>query len=447
MIDETHLSVDGDPIGWRGAVHMKQITFGCLFLLCIATAYFAGAHRGTATPSNKTDHRVLYYVDPMHPTYKADRPGIAPDCGMELVPVFAEPTAGGPVGMQPPLKEGVVVIDADKQKLIGLQTVAAENSLGGVNTLRATGKVAIDESHTFSVTSAVDGWIREANAHAVGSVVSKDETLAKFYSPEFTALEQGYLVATERSNSMVKQLAAPGTQTTSTRLRNYGMGEKQIAEIAATRSIPENVDITSPASGVIVMRNVAQGQRFEKGVELYRIADYSHVWILAAVSAADAPQLRPGTLVWVDNPGVRRRIHARVSNAVPQVDSESRMMNVRLESDNVGLLMKPGMYVQLSFPLASPKGVSVPADAVLNSGMDHRVYVAGPNGTFEPRQVRTGVRFGDRIQIVLGLDPGERVVTQANFLVDSESRLRSRNTIPSSGNSLPKSFNTPALGA
>lgn len=409
---------------------MRRKAFGFLILLSLTVAYLVGRRIGSTPHATKEDRRILYYVDPMHPTYKADRPGIAPDCGMQLVPVFAVSSATGRGSADLRPIPGLIMIDAEKQKLIGLQTVEAQSSSEG-GTLRALGRVATDESRTFSITSAVDGWIRDATDNAVGSIVRKDETLAQFYSPEFTALEQGYLVATERSGSMVKQLAAPGTQTTSTRLRNYGMGEKQIAQIAATRSIPENVDITSPADGVIMMRNVSRGQRFDKGVELYRIADYSRVWIMANLSEIDAQRLQPGTQVWIDVPGAQHRIRARVSTAIPQVDSESRMMNVRLESDNLGFLMKPGMYVEVSVPLIAPKGVSIPADAVLDSGTEQRVYVAGPNGTFEPRLVTTGIHFGNRVMIVRGLNPGERVVTQANFLVDSESRIRSLNTIPS----------------
>ncbi len=348
---------------------------------------------------------------------------------MQLVPVFAKSSDASLTSEEFHAVKGTVIIDATQQKLAGLETAAAEISEMS-DILRALGRVATDESRTFSITTAVDGWIRDAKDYAVGSTVGKDQTLAEFYSPEFTALEQGYLVATERSGSMVKQLAAPGTQTTSTRLRNYGMGEKQIAEIAATRALPENVNITAPASGVIVMRNVARGQRFDKGVELYRIADLSRVWIMASVSERDVHRLRPGAQVWLEVPGTSRRLRARVSTAVPQADGDSRMMSVRLESDNPGLLLKPGMYVEISIPLDVPKGITVPADAVLDSGTQQRVYVSGPNGSFEPRLVTTGLRFGNRIQILQGLQVGERVVTRANFLVDSESRLRSLNLVP-----------------
>ncbi len=357
--------------------------------------------------------QVLYYVDPMHPAYTSDRPGIAPDCGMQLVPVYSGGTA----------ERGTLTIDAQQQQWIGLRTEAAAANSGSAP-LRVLGRVAADESHVYSLNSGVDGWIRQTMHDDVGTRVHRDDTLATFYSPEFVALEQGYLVATERMAGGVRQQAAPGTQSTAARLRDYGMGEKQIAAIAATRQMPETVDITAPADGVIEARNVHAGQRFQKNAELYRIADLAHVWINADVVDQEARLFKPGQTVVVRLPGQDGRVlHARVAQALAQSEGDSGTTRVRLEAPNPGLILRPGMTVDIELEAHGPAGVSVPAEAVLDRGSFQRVYVDLGRGRFDPRKVTTGERTGGRVAILSGLATGEKVVVEGNFLLDADSRL------------------------
>jgi Cu(I)/Ag(I) efflux system membrane fusion protein len=225
--------------------------------------------------------------------------------------------------------------------------------------------------------------------------------------------------------STTKQLAAPGTQSTSARLRNYGMGDQQIAEIASTHQMPENVNIVSPANGFIIARNVASGQRFDKSVELYRIADLSHVWIMAEVVESEAQYLRHGIKASVRLPGSGGELQARVSSVLPQFDPTSGTVNVRLEAGNPSYELRPGMLVDLEIKVKIPVGLEVPADALLDAGTEQRIYVQRDDGNFEPRAVKTGMRVGDRVEVLSGLDAGDRVVVEGTFLLDSESRLKS----------------------
>jgi Cu(I)/Ag(I) efflux system membrane fusion protein len=404
---------------------MKNVIYVSLVVVAVAGAFLLGRRLQPKTepPPSADASQVLYYVDPMHPSYKSDKPGKAPDCGMELVAVYAKAVASSNEGES----SGTVRIDAAQQRMIGLKTAAVERS-SGTETMRVAGKVAVDDSRTARINAGVDGWLRQTTDATVGTYVRKDQTLASFYSPEFIALEQGYLVATERMGSTSKQLAAPGTQSTSARLRNYGMGETQIAEIASTRQMPENVNIVSPVDGFITVRNVAAGQRFDKGTELYRLADLSHVWILAELVESEAEYLRPGMSVKVNLPGGTRELQAHVSNVLPQFDPVSRTMNVRLEANNPGYLLRPDMFVDLEIKIKSAVGLEVPIDALLDTGTEQRVYVEQADGSFEARAVKTGARVGGRVEILNGLDAGERVVVAGNFLLDSETRLRSAGT-------------------
>ncbi len=408
----------------------KPIAFFCaMAILIIFAALYERRmrHASSSAAATSGSARVAYYVDPMHPAYKSDHPGLAPDCGMKLVPVYAG--SGEPSGYSG--RSIVVNISVDQQRLIGMTTVTAErDAKGGVR--RAIGTVAVDDSRVYTVTSGVEGWIRETANDSVGNHTKAGQRLASFYSPEMIALEQGFLVSTERANGSVSQQAAPTTQAAAARLRDHGMGEKQVEEIATLRQLPEFIDITAPGNGVIVARGVSPGQRFEKGVELYRIADLSHVWIVADLPETQEGHLRPGTTTLIHLPGQSRALLAHVSNVLPSVDPRSRISKVRLEAENGAGLLLPNMSVELEVPEGAMQGLSIPVDALIDSGTEQRVYVKVGDTRFEPRTVTVGHRYNDMVEILRGLNSGEEVVNSGTFLVDAEYRLRNaRSSAPS----------------
>jgi len=269
----------------------------------------------------------------------------------------------------------------------------------------------------------VDGWVKKAYDGSIGSQVKKGEKLASFWSPEFTTAINSYLVATDRSGVQVKQ-ASTGIDNASLRLRNLGMSEDQIMRVGESRKIPDDVDIVSPADGFIISRNLMAGSRFEMGTEFYRIADLSKVWILADFTESDAHNFKPGTEAVVTvNHG--RQLRARVTDALPQFNPATQTMRLRLEAGNAGFQLRPGMIVDVELPESLPRGLTVPAQALIDSGNAKRVFVDRGNGYFEPREVKTGWRSDDRVEIVSGLSKGDRVVAAGAFLVDSEARLKS----------------------
>ena len=300
------------------------------------------------------------------------------------------------------------------------------------HTLRVLGRVVPDETRIYRINAAVDGWIRETHDNTTGSIVKKDQILASFYSPEFLSAQQAFIFALGSKDRFQKNVKEPPQQLTLTdrnikqyrdSLRNIGMSDVQIEEIAETRAYAENIQIRSPANGFVTVRNVSTGLRFDKGTELYRIADLSRVWILADLFENEASYFKPGRTVKVTLREQKKTFTAKVSSVLPQFDSATRTLKLRLEVDNPGHTLRPDMFVDVEIPVTFPPAVTVPADAILDSGIKKTVFVDRGNGIFEPRLVETGWRFGNRVEIKSGLKPGERIVVSGNFLIDSESKM------------------------
>jgi membrane fusion protein, copper/silver efflux system len=386
-------------------------------------------------------HRVLYYVDPMHPAYRSDKPGKAPDCGMDLVAVYADTVGNSLVASDGPT--GSLNIDPATQKIYGIQLAAVEND-SGTRTIRVFGKVAPDETKIYKVTMGVDGYVKSTDNDAVGNRVKKDQRLAVIYSPDFLPVIGGFLSANERTPGGIKETAATAqnaasAQARADRLRNLGMSDAQIEEMTSNHKIPEDVYVVSPTDGFIVARNISPGLRFEREKELYSVADLSHVWILAQVFGKDAQKFHPGAQAKVTLPDTGESFQATVSDVLPEVDPTTRAFKVRLVASNPGFKLRPEMFVNVDMPVSIPAGLSVPADAIVDTGLAKQVFVETSPGHFEKREVEIGWRFDDRVQIVKGVREGEMVVSAGTFLVDSESRLQAAAGTDGSAGAPPES--------
>ena len=337
---------------------------------------------------------------------------------------------GTGISSMPP---GTVRITPEKQQVIGVKTGVVGKAAVG-HFIRTVGRVAPDEKRVYRLVAGADGWIRETYNNDTGTLVRKDERLASFYSPLFRAAQLAYISllgssqedrfhAGGRQALAPSQLASVNLQTYIDALESLGMSQQQINELASTRQITDKVFILAPTTGFIIARNVSPGQRFDKGTEWYRIADLSRVWVLADLFRNEAGSVRPGMKVGVTIPETKKTLTAFVSTVLPQFDATSRTLKVRLELDNPGYTLKPDMFVDVEIPITLPSAITAPTDAVLDSGLRKTVFVDRGNGFFEPRDVETGWRFGNRVEITKGLKPGERIVVSGTFLVDSESRL------------------------
>jgi membrane fusion protein, copper/silver efflux system len=419
---------------------MKKATFAVLLFLLVAGAFWAGSwynQRAVARSSSTPGRKVLYYVDPMHPAYKSDKPGIAPDCGMQLEPVYADAgsaASGLDSGSSSP-PPGVVTISPEKQQLMGVRVSRVEKAPGTYQ-LRLFGRVAPDEARIYKLNAGIEGYIQDVSPATTGSLVRKNQLLATFSAPTSTMTIQTYILnlgAEDRFKKSAAEGSVEGQALPSAnaniqqriqQMQNLGMSTQQMEEIKRTRQVPESIQILAPANGFVLARNVSPGQKFERGAEWYRIADLSRVWILADVFENEAQYLHPGVGARVSLPSQGKAFRARVSEVLPQFDPATRTLKVRLEADNPGYLLRPDMFVDVELPIRFPPTITVPADAVLDSGLKKTVFVERGEGFFEPRQVETGWRFEDRVQIVKGLTPGERIVVSGNFLIGSESRLK-----------------------
>ncbi len=407
---------------------MKKIAWVTVVVAIMATTFFAGywysKGRGSAAEAGG-ERKILYYVDPMNPWQKYDKPGIAP-CGMALEPVY-EDGVNMSTGSLPP---GMVMINPEKQQLIGVRTEQVEMSPAS-RTIRLLGKISADETRIYKVNSAVAGWVRSVGPFSTGSIVRKGDVLATFYTPEYLAAEQSYLSAltsynlraTVRTSGTQAFVAEQSLQQIEDTLRFIGMGEKQIRTLDRTRELIENIDIEAPATGFILSRDVSPGLTFDKGKEFFSIADLSRVWVLLDTYGDDAAYFPPGEKVEIRRQG--HAFEARVDDVLPQFDPVARTLRVRLVADNPDYALRPDMFVEVEYPVALPSAVTVPVDAVLDSGLRKTVFIDRGNGLFEPRRVETGKYIGDRVEIATGLIPGERIVISGNFLIDSESRFKS----------------------
>jgi multidrug efflux pump subunit AcrA (membrane-fusion protein)/YHS domain-containing protein len=412
---------------------MKKLFWATCLTLVVASSFLAGSwytQRGPSKNEQAGGRKILYYVDPMHPAYKSDKPGIAPDCGMELVPVYEDASRGG-AGTSPSGPPGTVTINAEQQQLIGVRVETASR-LPIASTLRVLGRVAAAEDLTYRVIAANAGWVQDDVAPTTGSLVKKGEKLATLYHPDFLVAQQNYVLALHQHGRLPASPRGYTTQPDLVRgverlrseLKNLGMPDSHIAELGQGRAPSSEIMLLAPGTGIVLARNIAPGQRVERGAELYRIADLSQVWILADIYGAEEWHLKPGTVARATLADRHQTFRAKVGKTVPQFDPTTRTIKVRLEADNPGFILRPDMFVDLEVPVTRPAALIVPAEAAVDSGVKKVVYVDKGNGVFEPRKVETGWRAGDQVEIVKGLMPGEKIVVSGTFLIDSESRMR-----------------------
>src|SRR5215472_7156201 len=338
----------------------KIVSAGIIGLLMIISYALGTRHRAPATES-ASSRRILYWVDPMHPDYKSDHPGTAPDCGMSLEPVYADSVTPTVV----PVPPGAVAIDPAGQRLVGIRVAPVETT-SGTHSVRFLGNVVPEDTRVYRINSGMDGFIRETFNDSVGELVKKDQKLATSYVGETLSVASGFLAATagmpgatgkDGSRAVpypgaVSKQGVSSIQGYTDRLRNLGVSESQIRQMAENHQLPETVDIVSPADGFILARNITAGQHFERSTEFYRIADLSQVWIVADVFGADAQNIRPGAMARVSVHDQRGTFTARVTNVLPQVDPETRVLKLRLEANNPGYALRPDMFVDVELPVA-----------------------------------------------------------------------------------------------
>jgi membrane fusion protein, copper/silver efflux system len=444
-------------------------------LLVAGLALTGCGHRGSrGTPA--TAEAVQYHC-PMHPSYVSDRPGQCPICGMDLVPIKPaaaapapaaakeaaagprrllyyrnpmDPAVTSPVPMKDPMGMDYVPVYSDQAtvssgvegnapvdlgpeeaRLTGIQTTVAR--VGTLShTIRTVGNVVADETRVRQLQTRVGGWIEAASLVSSGEPVRRGQVLARIYSPELFGAQQEFLRAREAAarfaTSDLPELRRGGgdlLEAARSRLLALGMTPGFITSLERSGEALQTVPVESPISGSLTSRDVAPGARVEPGMTLFTVADLSRVWIEGRVYESDVQWVRVGQearLTLPYEPGVVHR--GRIRAVYPALDSATRSLPVRFEFDNPGLRLKPGMFANVELSLPAVRGVLVPETAVLETGPRQVAFVRTGAGRFEPRTVVVGQRGGGQAQVLSGLAAGDTVVVGANFLLDSESRLR-----------------------
>jgi RND family efflux transporter MFP subunit len=298
--------------------------------------------------------------------------------------------------------------------------------------LRVTGNVDVDERKLATVQTRFPGWIRNVFADATYDYVRKGQPLFTIYSPDLVTTEQEYLLAKKNQQRLQLSSVSGVADEANTlvgaaraRLEQWEIPESEIAKVESTGKVITDLTINSPVSGFIKERNALPNMYVQPETKLYTVVDLSTVWVYAQVFQTDLGQIKPGdpAAVTVDAyPG--RTFHGRVDSILPEIDMNTRTARVRLVFSNPALALKPGMFVNVVLQKSMGKVLTVPASAIFHSGSRNLVFINKGQGNLEPREVSVGQRAGDDYVVFNGLNPGESLVTSANFLIDSEAQLQ-----------------------
>lgn len=372
---------------------------------------------------------------PMAPTFKRwfqkEPAPTNPYLGREMAACVSEVPWTAPAPPAAPADTGEIRIDDARRQVIGLRTervVEEAMALG----IRAVGKVTYDEARLTDVSLRVGGFITDLRVATTGRAVKKGETLFTLYSPELYAAQQEYLAALRgrEAGGGVATASEALVKASEKKLLLWGLSAAQLAKVAASGEPIEDIPFASPASGTIIEKNVVEGAAVDMGMRIFRIAALDTIWVEAELYEPDLRHVRAGTPATIAldyAPGDVRK--GKVTFVYPYLDPLTRTGRVRIELPNRGLALKPDMYATVELDVALGARVQVPTAAIIYTGRRRVVFVDVGRGKLQPRLVTVGASNADRTEVLEGLVPGDVVVTSGNFLVASESRLRSTGSL------------------
>jgi len=376
----------------------------------------------TVNPEKGQKPKLLYYRNPMglpdtSPTPKKD------PMGMDYIAVYeGEADAAGDSGLK---------ISAEKIQKMGVKAEPAKLQVLD-KTVRASGRVEIDESRSYTVTAKFEGYIERLHVNTTGQPVGRGQPLFEVYSPELVSAQREYAIAAQgvgklneaggEAQSAMKQLADSSLQ----RLKNWDISDEQIKALAQSGNAKRTLTFRAPVAGIVTEKKAVQGMRFMPGEMLYQIADVSSVWVQADVFEQDIAAVVVGQKARIRiNAYAGEVLEGRIAYVYPTLKAETRTVPVRIELANPKGRLKPAMFAEVEIPVAGAASVvTVPNSAVIDSGSKQVVIVQLAEGRFEPRVVKLGARGGEFVQVLEGVKEGEMVVSSANFLIDAESNLK-----------------------
>ncbi len=375
---------------------------------CLALIVATGTSALLSTQASAAeDKEILYWVAPMDPNYRRDKPGKSP-MGMDLVPVYADAENEG----------DIVRINPVMVQNLGVRTAKAERGKLW-RMVEAVGYVAFDERKLSHLHLRTDGWIEKLTVKSNGERVKKGDVLLELYSRELVNAQEEYIQALRGKNDYLKRASKD-------RLVALGMSKQQIREVAKKRRAFQRVRILASQNGIVHNLNVREGMYVKPSTEVMTLADLSSVWLLVDVFERQSEWLAEGQPAEVRLgylPG--RTWEGNVEFVYPTIDPKTRTLQARLQFDNPGETLKPDMYADVRI-YAGPKEnvLSIPREALIKGSDAQRVVIALGDGRFRAVPVVAGMESGEYVEILEGLNEGDKVVTSAQFLIDSEASLR-----------------------
>lgn len=370
-----------------------------------------------------SERKILFYRNPMSPSVTSPVPA-KDSMGMDYVPVYADSETSEVVG--------TVKIDPVVVQNIGVRTAKArQESIS--RTIRAVGRVDFDEERMARLHPKIEGWIEEISVDKTGQNVAKDDILLSIYSPKLVSTQQEYLLALNNLSALsksqfdeIRQGAEDLVKSSRERLELLDVPEHQIQELEKTRKVKKSLHIHSPVAGTVIRIGSRQGQFVTPNTELYMMVDLSQVWVYADVYEYELPWVKIGDEVEMTLASVPgKTFKGSLAYIYPYAESKTRTTKVRLVFDNSELLLRPDMFAEVSIQSDTQNNaVVIPAESVIRSGGRTQVFVVRGQGKFEPRLVELGIESNGQVAVLSGVNAGEEVVTSAQFLVDSESKLR-----------------------
>jgi len=392
-----------------------RILFAALLLVAFAGGVVLGpklqrpaderSSDGAAAPAER---EVLYWVAPMDPNFRRDKPGKSP-MGMDLVPVYADEETDS-------AEDGIRISPAVENNL-GVRTdVATVRPMW--RKIEATGYVSFDESRISHIHLRTQGWVVRLNTKAEGDRVAAGDVLFELYSPELLNAQKEFLQALQRGD---ERLRRGGEE----KLRALGMIRSEIDALAASGRALENIRVVAPQDGVVTELNVREGMYVQPNMTVMILADLSSVWMQAEIFESQADWVAAGQAAEARLDYLPGQVFTgQVDYVYPVLDPKSRTLRVRLRFDNPDERLKPNMYAQVSvFGKLQPAALSIPREALIRAPGRDRVVLALGEGRFHVHEVLTGMESGDWVEIIAGVEEGDRVVTSAQFLIDSEASL------------------------
>jgi membrane fusion protein, copper/silver efflux system len=327
---------------------------------------------------------------------------------------------------------GSVMIDSTKQQLIGVK-IGEADLVPLTRTVRTVGKVTFDETKIVRIHPKIEGWVENVYVNFTGMPVKKGQPLLSIYSPDLVSTQQEFLISLKAKKTLGKSEFAEVANSANSlyeasrkRLQLWDIPDGEINKIERSGETVKALTLYAPSGGYVLTKNVFQRQKITPDTELYSIADLSKVWVIADIYEYEMKEIRVGmtaTMTLAYYPG--ETFTGKVTYIYPQLDPQTRTLKARIEFSNPGLKLKPDMYTDVNLQIVYPRQISVPEEAVLDSGEEQIIFVAHGGGHFEPRKVLLGAKVDNRYIVLSGLQAGEKIVVSGNFMIDSESRLKS----------------------